>query len=120
VNNAGLPDNPEKKHTKNTPLEPSPMMKAVVDANKKNDANRQTSEVPRFDIARKILSQQRKTSAARRTAPVKSQVNEPPALQRIHTRKERIDYTRPGYKNLIAEIVAKDIDRLSRDQSLIG
>ena len=110
----------EKKPAQNIPLEPSPMMKAVVDANKQKSTDREAPDVPKFDVARKILAQQRKVAAAKRTAPVKAQPDKPSAAQRVHARKDQIDYTRPGYNNLVAEIVARDIDRLSRGQPLAG
>ena len=108
----------EKKPAQNIPQEPSPMMKAVVDANKQKSTDHEASSVPKFDVARKILAQQRKTTASKRKAPIKIQMDKTRQEQKILTRKDQIDYTRPGYNNLVAEIVARDINRLSRGQPL--
>ena len=111
---------PERKPAQNIPQEPSPMMKAVVNANKQKSTDREASGVPKFDVARKILAQQRKTTASKRKAPVKIQMDKTRQEQKILTRKDQIDYTRPGYNNLVAEIVARDIKKLSRGKALAG
>lgn len=76
------------------------------------EAQRGKGEIPRFDLAEDIMAEQRKISAVRRKAPGKT----------IETQKEeRVGYTigqpipaQPYQQQVIAEIVARDIERLCR------
>ena len=76
------------------------------------EAQRGKGEIPRFDLAEEIMAEQRKISAIRRKAPGKT----------IETQKEeRVGYTigqpipaQPYQQQVIAEIVARDIERLCR------
>ncbi len=107
---------PDLKKTppQNVPREPSPMMKAVVDANRRKRSESGTPDVPAFDVAQKILVRQRQAAAAKRTAPLKTRTTEPAKLEYIQTRIDQIEYNRPSYNKLVSEIVARDIDRLCR------
>ena len=75
-------------------------------------AQQEKNEIPRFDLAEDIMAEQRKISAIRRKAPVKT----------IETQKEEpVGYTigqpipaQPYQQQVIAEIVARDIERLCR------
>lgn len=81
-------------------------------------ANRQQekSEIPRFDLAEEIMAEQRKISAIRRKAPGKT----------IETQKEEpVGYIigqptpiQPYQEQIIAEIVARDIESLFRGGNL--
>jgi hypothetical protein len=79
------------------------------------------NEIPRFDLAEDIMAEHRKISAIRRKAPGK----------RIEARKAALEAEPAGYtmgwsapaepyqQDIIAEIVARDIERLCRgDYSL--
>jgi len=76
------------------------------------EAQRGKGEIPRFDLAEEIMAEQRKITAIRRKAPGKT----------IETQKEeRVGYTigqpipaQPYQQQVIAEIVARDIERLCR------
>jgi hypothetical protein len=108
---AGLASNnadPEKQPPRNMPQEPSPIMKAVVDANRQKNPQRGKSDIPAFDVSRKILARQRQSAAAKRTAPLKRRQTEISTPVRIQT---RIEYYRPPHNSLVADIVARDIDR---------
>jgi hypothetical protein len=105
---------PEKQQPRKIPQEPSPIMKAVVDANRQKRPERGQSDIPVFDVSQKILVRQRQSATAKRTAPLKkhpAEHNEP-----FHTqaRRNRIEYNRPEHNSLVAEIVARDIDRYCR------
>jgi hypothetical protein len=111
----------DKAPLRNTPqstehimAEPSPMMKAVVDANKQKRTEQKASDVPVFDVAQKILVRQRQAAAAKRTAPTKARTAEPAEPVHFQTRIDRIEHNRPGYNRIVAEIVARDIDGLCR------
>lgn len=60
------------------------------------------NEIPRFDLAEQILTEQRKVSSIRRKAPDK--------------KIEPTQPVRPVQEQIIAEIVAKDIRRLLRSE----
>lgn len=76
-------------------------------------AQQEKSEIPRFDLAEEIMAEQRKISAIKRKAPGKT----------IETQKEEpVGYTigqptpgQPYQEQIIAEIVARDIESLFRD-----
>jgi len=79
-------------------------------------AQQQKTEIPRFDLAEEIMAEQRKITAIRRKAPrekIEAQNQEPEV--------ESIGYTigqpapaPPEQERIIAEIVARDIERLCR------
>ncbi len=108
----------KKKPPPNVPRELSPMMKAVVDANRQRRTERGASDVPVFDVAKKVLARQRQETAAKRTAPPKIPTAKPAEQTQIQTRIDQIEYNKPSYNSLVAEIVARDVDRLCRGQSL--
>jgi hypothetical protein len=101
----------EKQPPSKIPQEPSPMMKAVVDANRQKRPEQGRSDIPVFDVSQKILAQQRQSTAAKRTAPLKRRHAEISRPTHIHT---RLEYNRPPHNSLIADIVARDIDRHCR------
>ena len=90
--------------------DPTELMRAVVDANKKKHEQRDSSNVPRFDVAERVLAEQRRSTAARRSGPGKVPIVEIPAkpLDRI----DIIPRTTPKRSSLIVEIVARDIQKL--------
>ncbi len=96
-------DNNKQNDTKDLPAEPA-------------GAVRESSEIPKFDLAEQIMAEQRKITAIRRKAPSKK--GEPPAQER---EAESIGYTiqQPPLTlseqgQIIAEIVARDIEKLRR------
>jgi len=101
-------DDPEKQQPRKIPQEPSPIMKAVVDANRQKNPQRSQSDIPVFDVSQKILARQRQSAARKRTAPLKSRQAEVSGPIHIQT---RIEYNRPIHNSLVADIVARDIDR---------
>jgi hypothetical protein len=108
----------KKKPPPNVPRELSPMMKAVVDASRRRRTEHEVSDVPVFDVAKKVLARQRQQTAAKRTAPPKILTAKPAEQTQIQTRIDQLEYNRPSYNSLVAEIVTRDIDRLCRGQSL--
>jgi len=92
------------------PQEPTPIMKAVVDANKQKRNRSDATDVPMFDVSRQILARQRQVAAAKRTAPVKHNAPSPVSSINVPIRKDQIECNKPGYNSLIAEIVARDIN----------
>ncbi|MFA5424048.1 MAG: hypothetical protein WC374_09355 [Phycisphaerae bacterium] len=98
---------------KSLPLEPSELMKAVVEANRRKRNQSDNPDVPVFDVSQKILAGQRRYAAAKRTAPVK--INSfVPAPPQTDTKKEQLEFVMPVYSNIIAEIVARDIQAFCR------
>lgn len=99
-----------------TPAEPSSLLAAVVKANKKEATRTSQAAIPSFDLAEEIMAQQRKITAIKRKKPGK----------KAEVRAEREDYERineaadygaaeeisANEDLLIAEIVARDIERL--------
>lgn len=70
-------------------------------------AVQETSEIPKFDLAEQILAEQRKITAIRRKAPGKKPQAPDRQPQSILSEQEQI----------IAEIVARDIEKLYRRDS---
>ncbi|MDT8300109.1 MAG: hypothetical protein RQ760_01415 [Sedimentisphaerales bacterium] len=78
-----------------------------------------TSEIPKFDLAEQIMAEQRKVTAIRRKAPGKK-TKAPdlqPRLQSAGCAVRRPARTLPGKELIIAEIVARDIEKLYRGDS---
>ena len=83
-------------------------------------ANQENIEIPRFDLAEDIMAEQRKITAVRRKAPgrkVESQGKEQKSAPMGYT----IGQPAPvpiEQEQIVAEIVARDIERLYRDGTL--
>jgi len=116
------------KHAKDLPTEPA----GVV---------RETSEIPKFDLAEQILAEQRKITSVKRKAPGKPQrlPSLAPAVTRVQSqdgaagKKTKAPDQLPqaksiGYtikqpltlseqKQIITEIVARDIEKLYRGEA---
>jgi len=93
----------ESKYDNNLPTEPA-------------DAVREANAIPKFDLAEQILAEQRKITAIKRKAPGKK--NKAPNQQ---SQAQSIGYTikQPPpilseQEQIIAEIVARDIEKLYR------
>ena len=92
--------------------ETAPLPKPVVSVEKKEKA-----EIPKFDLAEEIMAEQRKITAVKRKAPGKKtedQRAEPQAEPVGYTTIEQPVPTPPEQDQIIAEIVARDIERLCR------
>ncbi|MFA5553787.1 MAG: hypothetical protein WCZ89_04570 [Phycisphaerae bacterium] len=140
---------PKPPADKSVPAEPSPLMAAVVQANKAG-SERKDESVPSFNVANRILSDQRKASSEKRKSPViKSAVFETasvvkpsePSAESTFARREIIesfDNSPSSAKNkqsipksfisippnqstrtaIIAQIVARDIDKLCKNRAI--
>jgi hypothetical protein len=78
---------------------------------------KEKAEIPRFDLAEEIMAEQRKITAVKRKAPgKKTEVErlEPQAQPVGYTTIEQPAPTLPEQDRIIAEIVARDIERLCR------
>jgi hypothetical protein len=70
-------------------------------------------EIPRFDLAEEIMSEQRKITAIKRKSPEKKMEAEArPAVESFRYALEPQRLTASGQEDIIAEIVARDIKRL--------
>ena len=103
------------------PAAPTPLMAAVVEANKTKSQRRQ-GKVPQFNLAEQIMSQQRKATAAKRKAPTAKVISaESPTIpNKPHSSLISIA---PGISNdaqIVAEIVTRDIRELCRNKSAIA
>jgi hypothetical protein len=79
----------------------------------------QKSEIPRFDLAEDIMAKQRRMSAARRKAPTEK---EEPQVQEVELepagrRFEPVTTATPQEQKIIAQLVARDIERLLQGQA---
>ncbi len=80
---------------------------------KREDAMQETGEIPKFDLAKQIMAEQRKITAIRRKGPDK--MAKPPPKQHPAETIGRNVMPRPilsGPGQIIAEIVARDIENL--------
>jgi hypothetical protein len=95
-----------------------------TDTNQQNDtknlpaetagAVQEASEIPKFDLAEQILAEQRKVTAVKRKAPIKK---DGPAAQEREAESIGCGIQQPPAvlserEQIVAEIVARDIDRL--------
>ena len=89
--------------------------KNITETNDKVKVN----EIPKFDLAEQILAEQRKITAIRRKAPGrKSKAPErQPQIQPTASASELLVRALPEKDLIIAEIVARDIEKLYRDDS---
>jgi hypothetical protein len=98
--------------------EAPPLPRPAVSVNKKEEAgtSEETPEIPRFDLAEEIMAEQRRITAIRRKAP--GQKTEAQGLKpEVQPVDHIIEEPKPALseqEKIIAEIVAKDIERLCR------
>lgn len=74
-------------------------------------------EIPTYDLAENILAEQRRVAARRRRAPSQAQeeaIAGPPSDDYSPSLDGRFSEDLPELQRIVAEIVAKDIDRLCR------
>lgn len=69
----------------------------------------ETADIPRFDLAEKILAEQRKIGAARRKAPSQQSLTGQPK-----PKAEPLKWVFPERDSIITEIVARDIRLLQQ------
>ncbi|UCF43621.1 MAG: hypothetical protein JSV99_01445 [Planctomycetota bacterium] len=81
-------------------------------------AEQKQTDMPRFDLAEEIMANQRKITAIKRKAPGKKTT-----VKKVRPQAERLGYTiepptpaSTEQDRIIAEIVAKDIERLCGGQ----
>lgn len=69
--------------------------------------------IPKFDLAEQIMAEQRKTASVRRKGPAK-RVRPPEQPRRVEliSHAIRLQPVPLGQEQIVAEIVAKDIERL--------
>jgi hypothetical protein len=108
------PYNEEQYHEQSL-NETTPSVSASCPQHAENSA----SEIPKFDLAEQIMAEQRKNTAVRRKAPGKK--TKTPDLQpRIRSTGSAIRQPGPTLSEkglIIAEIVARDIEKLYRGDS---
>ena len=77
-------------------------------------ASQNASEVPKFDLKEEILAEQRKTSSIKRKAPgAKFKIPDyERKVELIAFRKERAKPDKYEQESIVAEIVARDIEKL--------
>ncbi len=78
-------------------------------------------EIPRFDLAEQIMAEQRKITAIRRKAPGKKTEAQPkwPQAKPAGYGIERSIPWEAEQDQIIAEIVARDIEKLCRGDDLV-
>lgn len=78
------------------------------------------SEIPRFNLAEKIMAEQRRITAVRRKGPgqtdeAQKQVQE---VESVSETKEQLSAELSEQEQIIVEIVARDVERLCRGETL--
>ncbi len=103
------------------PAAPTPLMAAVVEANKAK-SQRQKGEVPQFNLAEQIMSQQRKATAVKRKAPAVrvGPVQSPAVPNKPSGFLVSISPRVSNHAKIVAEIVARDIRELCRNKSAVA
>ena len=98
--------------------ETTPLPRPVVNVNKKEETEtlQEKPEIPSFDLAEEIMAEQRRITAIRRKAP-----GQKTEAQRLKPETQLVDHIIEQPKlllseqeKIIAEIVARDIERLCR------
>ena len=92
----------------------SPLMEAIVKANKEKKRHREQSEIPKFDLAEEIMAEHRKVTSKRRRSPqeitdAQKQTAKPETARHAIRHFETIPLEQI---QIIREIVARDIERL--------
>jgi hypothetical protein len=82
-------------------------------------AETSATEIPKFDLAEQIMAEQRKVTAIRRKAPGKKTKasDRPPRMQSTGCAVKQSAPTLSEKRLIIAEIVARDIEKLYRGDS---
>jgi hypothetical protein len=81
-------------------------------------SSRQETKIPRFDLAEEIMAEQRKITAIRRKAPGKRIEVGEQKVRSIDYAAEQPTPVSPEQGRIIAEIVARDIEKLCRGSHL--
>lgn len=105
VSKAGSNDNADKKQTKGRILRAKDIIPGVPKSN--SEKTEQAADIPKFDLAEKILAEQRKITAIRRKAP--SQQHEVESTDYATKWSKPVLYEQ---EQIISEIVARDIKTL--------
>ncbi|MDD5328174.1 MAG: hypothetical protein PHY02_10245 [Phycisphaerae bacterium] len=113
---------PTYKNTDSIPIETilakesAPLLRPMVSINKKEEitALREKPEIPSFNLAEDIMSEQRKITAIRRKAPGQrtETLSSTPRTQPTDYTTEQEKPAPAEQEKIIAEIVARDIERL--------
>jgi hypothetical protein len=101
----------EAKHTKGRILRAKDIIPGVPKS--KPEKTKQATDIPKFDLAEEILAEQRKTTAIRRKAPGRQRETESTGYATKWSKPALFEQ-----EQIIAEIVARDIEKL-RDGNII-
>ncbi len=97
--------------TPKTPPSTKETSNSAMDENK--------TDIPRLDLAEKIMAEHRKITAVRRKAPSqKIAIQEIPPTPKPATRADWITRLNPNNEQIITEIVARDIAKLCQSNPL--
>jgi hypothetical protein len=77
-------------------------------------AEQAKSEVPRFDLAEKIMAEQRRITAVRRKGPGQEETQEQEKTEPVGGIKKQVPPALSEEEQIIADIVARDIGRLCK------
>jgi hypothetical protein len=110
------PQSPEQRAVPSSADLPQPEPKPATDTPAAPlKAEQAQNEIPRFDLAEKIMAEQRRITAVRRKGPgqeeIQEQEREPEPGGGI---KKKLPPTLSEEKQIIADIVARDIERFCR------
>jgi hypothetical protein len=90
------------------PGSPAPILELQLTPTSKPKSQNWCGDIPQFDLAEDIMAEQRRLTAGRRTRPGNS------SRQRAEPEPEAPTQNRegPGWDPIVADIVARDIERL--------
>jgi len=98
------------------PKEPSRPSAETMNKKEPLKVSQQQTNVPKFDLAEEIMAEQRKITAIKRKAPDKKMELDQPQIQPVGYAIEQLGQTLAEQDQIIAEIVARDIERLCRGE----
>ena len=111
------PSSPDKGLSPGSVQLPKPGPKPAADTPAAPLSEEQVkSEVPRFDLAEKIMAEQRRITAVRRKGPGQIEEAQEQELEAesLSNTEEQVPPALSEEEQIIAEIVARDIERLCR------
>lgn len=100
------------KPVKDIPAEPAPLLGGAGPA----DAGQKKMQIPKFDLAEEIMAEQRKITSIKRLGPAKKveAQSQEPEVELIDSTIKQPTPPFTGQEQIVAEIVARDIEKLCR------
>lgn len=113
----GTPENEAPANSEDAPIQAEPTG-SVEEAAEAKGAPAEKSEIPRFDLSEDIMAEQRRITAVRRKRPGETKVSESSGtgVEGVSEAFGHVAPAKPEQDESIADLVARDIERLLRGE----